>query len=91
MVDEMLVAQAKWLPQYAAEIPLARKRLEAVKRKGAYKGTKKWEGAARRKVRTLQQLRKEGAKAKDVMAADKAGMSTKKTPGKATPGRKARK
>lgn len=28
MVDEMLVAQAEWLPQYAHEIPLAKKRLE---------------------------------------------------------------
>ena len=42
-------------------------------------------------ISLLQQLRKEGAKAKNVMAADKAGMSTKKTPGKPTPGRKGRK
>ena len=28
MVDEMLVAQAEWLPQYADEIPLAKERLE---------------------------------------------------------------
>ncbi|NQT86988.1 alpha-glucosidase/alpha-galactosidase, partial [bacterium] len=34
MVDEMLVAQAKWLPQYDHEIPAARRRLAAAKRKG---------------------------------------------------------
>ena len=28
MVDEMLVAQAQWLPQYADAIPAAKKRLE---------------------------------------------------------------
>lgn len=31
MTDEMLVAQAQWLPQYAAAIPEARKRLEVQK------------------------------------------------------------
>ena len=29
MTDDMLVAQAEWLPQYAAEIPAAKQRLEA--------------------------------------------------------------
>jgi alpha-galactosidase len=29
LTDEMLVAQAQWLPQYAAAIPEARKRLQA--------------------------------------------------------------
>jgi alpha-galactosidase len=28
MTDEMLVAEAEWLPQYAAVIPEARKRLQ---------------------------------------------------------------
>ena len=28
MVDEMLIAQSKWLPQYRKEIPKARKRKE---------------------------------------------------------------
>jgi alpha-galactosidase len=31
MTDEMLIAQAQWLPQYAAAIPAARKRLQARK------------------------------------------------------------
>jgi alpha-galactosidase len=39
MVDEMLVAQAKWLPQYKAEIPRAKKRLRTEKPLGT-KGAK---------------------------------------------------
>ncbi len=30
MVDEMLVAQAEWLPQYADAIPAARERLKTI-------------------------------------------------------------
>lgn len=40
MVDEMLVAQARWLPQYRKEIPLAGKRLRQEKPLGL----KKWKG-----------------------------------------------
>ncbi len=40
MVDEMLVAQAQWLPQYADAIPAAKERLKNPKVK-----TKDWEGA----------------------------------------------
>ena len=65
MVDEMLVAQAKWLPQYAREIPAARKRLAAAKRSGRYQGTHKWQGAARARTRTVAEMRaKEIADAK---------------------------
>ncbi|MBN1942225.1 MAG: alpha-glucosidase/alpha-galactosidase [Phycisphaerae bacterium] len=78
MVDEMLVAQAQWLPQYKKEIPAARKRLAEAKRKKTYRGTKTWNGAARKKVRTVAQLRGGGEKAKGVLHADKAGASSKK-------------
>ncbi len=47
MVDEMLVAQAEWLPQYSDAIPAARKRLAQSKI-----ATRDWAGAARRKVRS---------------------------------------
>ncbi|MHB0878735.1 MAG: alpha-galactosidase [Anaerolineae bacterium] len=43
MVDEMLVAQARWLPQYEAEIPKAQARLASE----APLGTRTWRGAAR--------------------------------------------
>lgn len=45
MVDEMLVAQGQWLPQYAHAIPDARRRLE-----NASVATREWRGAARREA-----------------------------------------
>jgi alpha-galactosidase len=44
MTDEMLVAQARWLPQYKAEIPKAAARLASEKPLG----TRTWRGAARK-------------------------------------------
>ena len=52
MVDEMVVAQAQWLPQYAHAIPAAKARLEH-----ATIRTSDWEGAARKQVRTVEELR----------------------------------
>ncbi|TIM59698.1 MAG: alpha-glucosidase/alpha-galactosidase, partial [Mesorhizobium sp.] len=46
MVDEMVVAQAAWLPQYADAVPAAKERLAKSKVK-----TREWAGAARRNVR----------------------------------------
>ena len=59
MVDEMLVAQAKWLPQYRREIPKARRRLATQKRLG----TRKTKGAARLQTKTVAQMRKETSRA----------------------------
>jgi hypothetical protein len=56
MVDEMLVAQAKWLPQYAETIPAARARLADPK-----VATRDWTGAAWREVRSVEELRKADA------------------------------
>ena len=55
MTDEMLVAQAEWLPQYEDEIPEAKQRLESEPRLG----TKVTEGAARLKVRNSEELQEE--------------------------------
>ena len=52
MVDEMLVAQAEWLPQYAEAIPAARERLKTSTVK-----TRDWQGSARREVRAIDELR----------------------------------
>jgi alpha-galactosidase len=52
MVDELLVAQAKWLPQYAHAIPAAIERLKSPKVK-----TRDWAGAARIDVRSVEELR----------------------------------
>ncbi len=53
MVDEMVVAQAQWLPQYADAVPAARERLA----KSAVR-TRNWQGAARKDVRNVEDLRK---------------------------------
>ena len=52
MVDEMVVAQAQWLPQYADAVSAAKARLA----KSTIK-TREWEGAARRSVRSVEELR----------------------------------
>lgn len=57
MVDEMLVAQAEWLPQYAHAIPAAKERLKHRKVQ-----TREWSGAARLNVRTVDELRATKAK-----------------------------
>ena len=73
MVDEMLVAQAKWLPQYADDIPGARRRIAAAKKAKTYKGTNKWRGAARVETKTVAKMRKNPTKARrSVASTDKA-------------------
>jgi alpha-galactosidase len=57
MVDEMVVAQAKWLPQYADAIPAAKERTA----KSTVK-TREWEGAARKRVRSVEELREVAAR-----------------------------
>jgi len=52
MVDEMLVAQAAWLPQYAGEIEGAKARLSR-----STVATRDWAGAARREVRGIDEVR----------------------------------
>jgi alpha-galactosidase len=52
MVDEMVVAQAQWLPQYAGSMPMAAERMKTPKVK-----TRDWGGAARLGVRSVGELR----------------------------------
>lgn len=68
MVDELLVAQAQWLPQYAHAIPAATERLKTPKVK-----TRDWAGAARLDVRSVEELRAAGSKKKP---ADGHGLGT---------------
>ena len=66
MTDDMLVHQARWLPNYRKrEIAVAGKRLANGKIK-----TRSWQGAARVKTKSIEELRR--AEEKSVMAADKA-------------------
>ncbi|MDR6551241.1 alpha-glucosidase/alpha-galactosidase [Paenibacillus qinlingensis] len=55
MVDEMLVAQEAWLPQYGAAIAEAKQRLAA----GNLIPTKEYEGAARLKVKTVADMQQD--------------------------------
>jgi len=75
MTDEMLVAQAKWLPNYRKEIAAAKKRLEAAKRGGKYRGVIKTRGAARLKTKSVAELKKNRKLARqNAAAADKANV-----------------
>lgn len=55
MVDEMLAAQEQWLPQYGAAIAAAKERLAA----GNLIPTRSYEGAARLKVKTVEEMRQD--------------------------------
>lgn len=68
MVDEMLVAQAKWLPQFAREIPGAKRRLASEKPLG----TRKTRGAARLREKTVADIERDAAARARAAAADKA-------------------
>jgi alpha-galactosidase len=62
MTDEMLVAQARWLPNYAGAIPAAAERLAQAERSGKRVQLRETQGAARLHTKTVEE-----------MAADKAG------------------
>ena len=59
MADEMLVAQAKWLPQFAHAIDDAKERLAR-----STLPTRNWAGAASCKVRSIDEMRAEKASQK---------------------------
>jgi alpha-galactosidase len=63
MVDEMVVAQARWLPQYAHAIDGAKERLA-----NKTVATRDWQGAARREVRGIETVRAERAQEKAAAA-----------------------
>src|ERR1019366_9221037 len=86
MTDEMLVAQAQWLPQYQANgsIAAARRRLA----KGPRVKTGPSKGAARLKIKTVAELRRD--QEASVLSADKAAAKRVKAAAKAGNGAKAR-
>ena len=77
MTDELLVEQAEWLPNYAEEIPSARKRLKAHTRKGTRVATQKGnQGAVRIKTRSSKEMSRNKAEARKMaMASDKGNMT----------------
>jgi alpha-galactosidase len=76
MTDEMLVAQAKWLPQYAHAIPAAQKRLDDAVANGTRVKLRQTEGAARLKTKTVEEMAAEAAASRaNAAAADKGKMT----------------
>lgn len=70
MVDEMLIAQERWLPQYQNVIARAKERMKSgnlIKTKDNY------EGAARLKIKTIKEMKEDAeAATRNAGAADKA-------------------
>lgn len=78
LTDEMLVAQEKWLPQFANGIPMARQRLEIAERMGTRVKLRATEGAARLKVKSVEEMNdhREAAN-RNAAAADKGNLLKK--------------
>ena len=73
LVDEMLIAEAEWLPQYAAEIERAKERWAKAEREGTLIPPIVTEGAARLHTKTVEEMAqdKQAARA-NAAEADKA-------------------
>jgi alpha-galactosidase len=77
MTDEMLVAQAQWLPQYAASIPAAQSRLAEHERNGTrVKTLENFQGMARLHTKSVEEMAAQREEArKNAQAADKGKMT----------------
>ncbi|HEY7415159.1 MAG TPA: alpha-glucosidase/alpha-galactosidase [Ktedonobacteraceae bacterium] len=56
LTDEMLIAQAQWLPQYHDEVPQAKERLQEATRQQTRVKTIETAGAARLPVKTVEEM-----------------------------------
>ena len=77
MTDEMLVAQAKWLPNFASEIPAAQSRLAAAESSGTRVRLVQTEGAARLQTKSVEEMAADKAVARANAAAADKGQMTK--------------
>jgi alpha-galactosidase len=76
VTDEMPLAQAKWLPQYVAEIPGAQRRLEEAEMNGTRVKLRKTRGAARLHIMSVGEMMHTWDKARtNAVAADKRKMA----------------
>ncbi len=77
MVDEMLVAQRQWLPNFEARaVDAAADRLAAHEKAGTRVELRDWEGSSRKPVRTVEEMHAE--QDDSVVAADKAAADRQK-------------
>lgn len=58
MIDEMLIAEAEWLPQYNQEIEHAKERMAKSKENGTFIPPVKTQGAARLQVKSIEEMKK---------------------------------
>jgi alpha-galactosidase len=73
MTDEMLVAQAQWLPQYQTSIPAAQQRLDESVKNGTRVRLRVTEGAARLHTKTVEEMQRDKEAARiNASAANKA-------------------
>jgi alpha-galactosidase len=76
MTDEMLVAQAAWLPQFASAIEPAGRRLAAHERAGTRVRLRETRGAARLETKSVEQMQRKAEEARaNAQAADKGNMT----------------
>ena len=79
MTDEMLAAQALWLPNYAQEeLAAAAERLAQHEANGTRVNLREgWQGSSRQPVKTIEEMTKDQAAARKNTAADKGEEFTK--------------
>jgi alpha-galactosidase len=76
MTDELLVAQARWLPQYQGEIAGAERRLAQAVAGGTRVRLQETAGAARLRTKTVEELAEDAARTRALAAAaDKGNMT----------------
>ena len=76
MTDEMLVAQAQWLPQYASAIGVAARRLDEAVANGTRVALRETEGAARVHTATVEEMQARAEESRaNAQAADKGKMT----------------
>jgi alpha-galactosidase len=76
LTDDLLIAQAEWLPQYQAALPAARQRLAEAQARGTRVKLQVTEGAARLHTRSVAELQQDRAEASaNAAAADKGKMT----------------
>jgi alpha-galactosidase len=77
MTDELLVAQAEWLPQYRDEVPRAAARLAAAERDGTRVRLRETRGAARVPTKSVADMARDKAAARATAAAADKGQMTR--------------
>lgn len=76
LTDEMLVAQAQWLPLYTDEVPKAQARLAEAEQNGTRVKLRETRGAARIEVKSVEEMARDKAAARaNAAAADKGNMT----------------